>query len=107
MTTIEIIAGSMLLLCCLSIIVAVLCQSPKGGKMSGAIMGFEGETVRGRGKATDRQLEKLTKILAIVFFVVTIIVNIVALSVAPDKVDDPAGDDSSVSQDAGDEGTGE
>ncbi len=79
MTVIEIVAGCCLLLCCAAIIVAVACQSQKGG-MSSAIMGGETDTVRGRSKAKDVQLAKVTKILAVVLFVVTIAVNIISMA---------------------------
>lgn len=81
MTTIEIISGIVLLLCSVAIVLSVLFQSSKSSGMSGAIMGGTGETVRGRGRALDEKLSRITRFLAVVFFVITIVVNIIALVV--------------------------
>ncbi len=97
MTVIEIVAGSCLLLCCAAIIIAVACQSEKGSGMSTAIMGGEADTVRGRSKARDIKLAKITKILAVVLFVVTIAVNIVSMA-SSRPADDGAQDENGTSQ---------
>ncbi len=99
MSTIEIIAGSCLLLSCIAIVVAVALQSSNSG-MSSAIMGGEGTGVKGRGRENEKKLSKITRVLAIVLFVVTMIVNIIALANRPAKVDDTVaneGEDVSVS----------
>ncbi|MEA5051473.1 MAG: preprotein translocase subunit SecG [Oscillospiraceae bacterium] len=80
MSAIEIVAGSMLLLCSLCIILAVMLQSGKGDGLSGAIMGGGDYSYRGKGKDNDAKLARMTKILAVVFFVVTLAVNVIALS---------------------------
>lgn len=79
MTTLEIVAGSFLILCCIIIVIAVSLQSSKGGGLTSAIMGGDGPGARERGKTSDAKLATLTKWLAILFFVVTLAVNILAL----------------------------
>jgi preprotein translocase subunit SecG len=80
MSGIEIVAGSFLILCCIVIVIIVSLQGSKGGGLSSAIMGGEGGSARGRAKDSDAKLSNLTKWLAVVFFVVTVVVNIVALT---------------------------
>ncbi len=76
----EIIAGATLLLTSVLIILSVMLQSSKGDGLSGVIMGGEGGSGRERGKASDIKLARITKVLAVVFFIVTLAVNVVALS---------------------------
>lgn len=86
MTVLEIIAGATLLLTSVLIVLAVMLQSGKGDGLSGAIMG--GATGgREKGKESDKKLAKITKVLAVVFFIVTLAVNIVALSSNPSTED--------------------
>lgn len=92
MSAIEIIGGSCLLLSCIAIVVAVALQSSNSG-MSSAIMGGDSTGVKGRGRENEKKLSKITRILAIVLFVVTIIVNIIALATRPARVDDTAADE--------------
>ncbi len=80
MTTIEIVTGALLLLTCLCIIVAVTLQSGRSDGMSSVIMGGDGGSVKGRSKDSDAKLAKITKILAVVLFVVTLAVSIISLS---------------------------
>ena len=82
MSTIEIVAGALLILTSLVIVIAVTLQSSKGGGMSGAIMGGEGTAVRGKAKDNDAKLAKITKILAVVLFVLTLAVSIISLTMA-------------------------
>lgn len=79
MGTLEIVAGSLLILSSIIIIIAVSLQSNKGGGLTSAIMGGEGPGGRERGKSSDAKLATLTKWLAVVFFVVSLAVNIIAL----------------------------
>lgn len=81
MSVIEIIAGCLLIISCILIIVVVTIQQPKGSGLSGAIMGGEGTQAQGRrGRSNEAKLARTTKILAIVFFVVTFAVNIIVLA---------------------------
>jgi len=80
MTTLEIIAGGFLVLSSIIITIAVALQSNKGDGLTSAIMGTGGGAGgRERGKSTDEKLSTLTKYLTILFFIVTIAVNVVAL----------------------------
>lgn len=80
MSVIEIVAGSLLILACISTVIFVSLQSNKGGGMSSAIMGGDGTTVRGRAKDRDEKLAKITKVLAVVLFVLTFAVSFIAMS---------------------------
>ncbi|MEG0751694.1 MAG: preprotein translocase subunit SecG [Oscillospiraceae bacterium] len=81
MRVIEIVSGVVLLLSCILIIVAVSLQSGRGSGMSGVIMGGEGNaSVKGRTKDIDAKLATITKVLAVVLFVVTLAVNIISLA---------------------------
>lgn len=74
MTTIEIIGGVLLLLACIGITILVLMQeSPKSGGLS-ALTGADSFLNKNQGRTRDAVLSKSTKILAVVFFVVTIVV---------------------------------
>ena len=94
MSAIEIIGGSCLLLSCIAIVAAVALQSSNSG-MSSAIMGGDTSGVKGRGRESEKKLSKITRILAVVLFVVTIIVNIIALANRPAKVDETVSDETS------------
>ena len=71
---IDLILGIVLLVAALFLIVAVLMQSGKSRKLSGAIAGGA-ETFFGKekGKAIDKKLSKLTAIVAVVFVVLTLV----------------------------------
>ena len=80
MTTLEIVAGSFLILSTIVITLAVALQSSKGDGLTSAIMGTGGGGGgRERGKSADAKLATLTKYLTILFFAVTIAVNVIAL----------------------------
>ena len=82
MTTLEIVAGSFLIFSSLIITIAVALQSSKGDGLTSAIMGTGGMGGgRERAKSADAKLSTLTKYLTILFFIVTIAVNIIALVV--------------------------
>ena len=69
----EIIIGVLLILVSIFLIVAVLFQSSKNARLSGAIAGGA-ETFFGKakGKTIDKKLNKLTIIISIVFTVVVL-----------------------------------
>ena len=80
MTLSEQIAGGFLILASIVITLAVALQSSKGDGLTSAIMGTGGlGGAREREKTTDAKLATLTKYLTILFFIVTIAVNIIAL----------------------------
>ena len=80
MTTLELVAGGFLIFSSLIITIAVSLQSSKGDGLTSAIMGTGGVGgARERGKSVDAKLATLTKYLTVLFFIVTIAVNIIAL----------------------------
>ena len=74
----ELVLGILLLIMALFLIVAVLMQSGKDKKLSGAIAGGA-ETFFGQGKGSkmDKILPRITTITAIVFVVLVIVMYIV------------------------------
>jgi len=81
MTTLEIVAGAILIASSLVITLVVAMQSSKGDGLTSAIMGTGGmRGGREKAKTADEKLSNLTKWLAIVFFVVTLAVNVIALA---------------------------
>lgn len=81
MGVIEIISGIILILCSVFIVVITLMQSQKQQGMTSAIQGSNNDSFYGKNAQNTREkaLERLTKIVAVIFFVVTIAVNIVAV----------------------------
>jgi len=82
MSFIEIIAGVTLIISCIMIVVIVTIQQPKGSGLSGAIMGGDTQSQSGgrRGKSNDARLSRLTRIFAIIFFTVTLVVDVIILA---------------------------
>lgn len=78
---IQIIGGILLLLSSLIIIGVTLAQSNKDQGMTSAIGGSNNDSFYGKnaGNTREKALEKLTRICAVIFFVVTIAVNLVAV----------------------------
>lgn len=74
----DLILGIILLVAAIFLIIAVLMQSGKSRKLSGAIAGGA-ETFFGKekGKAIDKKLAKLTAIVAIVFVVLTLVAFVI------------------------------
>lgn len=68
----EIVLGIILIVLAVAITVLVLMQKSSDDGLSGAIVGGSTETFYGKnkGRSKDAQLAKITKILAIIFFVV-------------------------------------
>ena len=60
----------------LAIVGLTLAQESKGKGLSGAIMGDNSMMEAGRTRAKDAKMAKATKILGIVFIVVTILVSV-------------------------------
>ena len=77
MNVFEIVAAILLLLACIVLVVLVMLQESKD-KMSQTITGGTNESYLGRnsGGTLDAMLAKITKIAAIVFFVLTILVSV-------------------------------
>lgn len=71
MSIYEIIGSILLIITCLLVTVAVLLQSSKSNGLS-ALGGKSESAGRASAKSLDARLCKITKVLAIVFFVITI-----------------------------------
>ncbi|MCC8041917.1 MAG: preprotein translocase subunit SecG [Oscillospiraceae bacterium] len=80
MSVIEIVSGVLLLITGVFIVVITLMQSQKQQGMTSAISGSNNDSFYGKNSANTREkaLERLTKIMAAIFFIVTIGVNIIA-----------------------------
>lgn len=81
MGVIEIVSGIVLILCSIFIVVITLMQSQKQQGMTSAIQGSNNDSFYGKNGQNTREkaLERLTKIVAVVFFVVTSAANIIAV----------------------------
>lgn len=74
MNVFEIIGGSLMIILSIAIVALVAIQeSPKGSGVS-ALTGGDSYYNRNQGRTFDAMLSKVTKYLAIVFFVITIAV---------------------------------
>ncbi|MGN0595812.1 MAG: preprotein translocase subunit SecG, partial [Ruminiclostridium sp.] len=80
MGVIEIIAAILLILACVFIIVIVLMQDSKQG-MSQTITGASADNYyqKNSGRTNEAKLAKGTKIAAVAFFVITLLVNVIAI----------------------------
>lgn len=81
MSVLEIIIGAIIIVVSLVIIVAVILQQSHRSGINGVISGGA-ETFLSKNKARDFEafLSKWTKILAIVFFVLALIANVIAFA---------------------------
>jgi preprotein translocase subunit SecG len=79
MSVLEIIGGAMLVICSLAIVLFVALQSEKSDGLSGAIAGGSDSSYGNKGNSNDEKLSSLTRIFCIVFFILTLIVNIFVL----------------------------
>ncbi len=80
MSVIQIVAGALLLLACIFIVLVVLVQEPKDPGMTSAISGGSNDSFynKNTGRTREAQLNRLAKVSAILFFVVTLAVNVFA-----------------------------
>ncbi|MDO5125679.1 MAG: preprotein translocase subunit SecG [Ruminococcus sp.] len=80
MSGIEIAAGFLLIVASLVIILIVLIQESKEQGLTSAIGGGANDSFYGKnsGRTRDAKLSKFTKVAAIIFFVVTLVVNVLA-----------------------------
>lgn len=76
----EIIAGVLLIIASLIIILVVLSQESKEQGLTSAIGGGANDSFyeNNMGRTRDAKLNKITRFAAIIFFVVTLVVNILA-----------------------------
>ena len=85
MSTLEIIGGAVLLAICLAIIVICLMQDQKSqDSMTAALTGASTESFYGKneGRTKEAILNKITRTLGVILFVITLAVNIVPLFVS-------------------------
>ena len=77
MNAFEIVSAILLLIACIVLVVLVMLQESKD-KMSQTLAGGTNESYLGRnsGRTLDAMLAKITKVAAIVFFVLTILVSV-------------------------------
>ena len=76
----EIVLGIVLILTSLALVAIVLLQEGRSAGLSGAIAGCA-ETFLGKskGRTVEQKLVKITKVLAVVFFVLSLVSTLVVL----------------------------
>ncbi|MBR4223709.1 MAG: preprotein translocase subunit SecG [Oscillospiraceae bacterium] len=81
MSALQIISGILLILCSIFLIVITLMQSQKQQGMTSAIGGSNNDSFYQKNAANTREraLERLTKIVAFIFFAAVVAVNIIAV----------------------------
>lgn len=82
MSTLEIIGGVALLVICLAIVILCLMQDQKSqDSMTAALTGASADSFYGKneGRTKEAILNKVTRTLGIILFIVTLAVNIVPL----------------------------
>ncbi len=79
MSTLEIISGILLLLSCIAIIIIVLVQESKEQGLNSAIGGGSNDSfyATNKNRTRDAKLSRITKIAAVILFVVTLVVNFI------------------------------
>ena len=85
MSTLEIIGGAVLLAICLAIIVICLMQDQKSqDSMTAALTGASTDSFYGKneGRTEEAILNKITRTLGIVLFIVVLAINIVPLFIS-------------------------
>lgn len=78
MTAFEIIGSILLIITCVLITIAVLLQESKKNGMD-SLSGKGSAALSAEKKSTDAKLVRLTKVLAVIFFVVTIAVYAITM----------------------------
>ena len=78
MNVFEIISGCLLLVCCLALIILVMMQESKQGGLGSTFGDSSTDSYFGRnsGRTLEAVLARFTKIFAIAFFVLTILVSV-------------------------------
>ncbi|MCL2036423.1 MAG: preprotein translocase subunit SecG [Oscillospiraceae bacterium] len=81
MGTVELISAILLILSCVFIIVIVFFQGGSKGGMSQTITGQSSDNYyqRNAGRSKEMRLKRFTTIAAVVFFLVAIAVNVIAV----------------------------
>ncbi|MBZ4671422.1 MAG: preprotein translocase subunit SecG [Clostridiales bacterium] len=78
MSAIEIAGGILLLIACIFIIIVTLLQENKQQGMTSAIGGGSNDSFYGRNSSRTREakLVRITKVMIAIFFIVTVLVNL-------------------------------
>ena len=79
MGTLNIIGGIVMILTSIGIILSVLLQESKRGGGLEALSNSDSYYSHNEGRTRDAILHKVTKVLAVIFFIVTILVSIAAV----------------------------
>lgn len=80
MSTLEIVAGVVLIICSIVIILVVLAQESKDDGLTSAIGGGYNESFYegNKSRTKDAKLSRFTKISATLIFIVTLAINVIA-----------------------------
>lgn len=76
MTVLEIVSGILMIISSVIIVFIVLSQESKGQGLSSVITGTEMMSNESRSRSKEARLNKATRVVAIVFFALTILVNV-------------------------------
>ena len=81
MSALQIVSGILLIFCSVFLVVITLMQSQKQQGMTSAIQGSNNDSFYQKNSANTREraLERLTKIVAVIFFIAVLVVNIVSI----------------------------
>ena len=82
MGVLNIIGGVIMILASIGIIISVLFQESKRGGGLEALSNANSYYSQNEGRTKDAMFQKITKVLAIVFFIVTILVSAAAVHLA-------------------------
>ncbi len=79
MSTIQTVFGVIHLIVCVFLIAVIILQSGKSAGLSGSIGGGGGDSFyeKNRGNTNEAKLERLTKIAAVLFVIITVALNFV------------------------------
>jgi len=81
MNVVIVIAGILLIACCVCVIALVTVQGKATNGLSGAIMGGDAAGFGSKGRDNNAKLVKLTKIMASVFFVLALVMSLLCMAV--------------------------
>lgn len=78
----EIVLGAILILCSIAIIAVVLMQEGRADGLGAIAGGAETFLGKNKGRTVEQKLVKITKALAIVFFVLATVATLIVLFIA-------------------------
>jgi preprotein translocase subunit SecG len=84
----QIISGALLLILGVLVIVLTVFQTPKQQNMGSAFGGGESDNFYGKngtgGSSKEAALIRLTKVLGVIFFILVVVVNVLAVILKPE-----------------------